>query len=102
MVLQVIAGVAWLVWLSSGTAGLKESITVGAFLIIGIGIKNLLDTFWKKNSEEKSKRKESDEDDTPRWAPVAKKRVNLPSSNWNLPRMSVSRNYSSLPRVGEK
>ena len=50
MWMQIVAGVAWLIWLSSGTAGLERGLTVGALLVIGLGMKNILDTFWKRKA----------------------------------------------------
>jgi len=55
MWMQIIAGAAWLIWLSSGTAGLEKGLTVGALLVIGLGMKNILDTFWKRKSAERNR-----------------------------------------------
>ena len=52
MWMQIVAGAAWLIWLSSGTAGLDKGLTVGAFLVLGLGMKNVLDTFWKRKAPE--------------------------------------------------
>lgn len=54
MWMQIIAGAAWLIWLSSGTAGLERGLSVGALLLLGLGLKNILDTFWKSKSAERS------------------------------------------------
>jgi len=53
MWMQIVAGAAWLLWLSSGTAGLERGLTVGALLVLGLGLKNILDTFWKHKSAER-------------------------------------------------
>jgi hypothetical protein len=37
-------------WLSSGMAGLEKGLSVGALLVLGLGMKNLLDTFWKRET----------------------------------------------------
>ncbi len=50
MWMQIAAGAAWLIWLTSGTSGLETSLTVGALLVLGMGMKNILDTFWKEKS----------------------------------------------------
>lgn len=52
MWMQIAVGAAWLMWLTSGTAGLKRGLVVGALLVIGIGMKNLLDTFWRRKAVE--------------------------------------------------
>ena len=41
MWLQIIAGAGWLIWLISGTAGLEKGLTVGALLVLGLGMKNI-------------------------------------------------------------
>ena len=83
MVIQIIAGAAWLLWLISGTAGLENGLTVGALLIVGFGLKNLLDTFWKhKQPEKEGCRSESEFKQPSRFLP--KNKVNLPSPNWTL------------------
>jgi len=83
MVIQIIAGAAWLLWLCSGTAGLENGLTVGALLIVGFGLKNLLDTFWKeKQPEKQGRRSESEFEQPSRLSP--KKKANLPSPNWSL------------------
>ena len=53
MWMQIVAGAAWLLWLSSGTAGLEKGLTVGALLVLGLGLKNILDTFRKHKSAER-------------------------------------------------
>ena len=50
MWMQIATGAAWLIWLTSGTAGLETSLSVGALLVLGLGMKNILDTFWKEKS----------------------------------------------------
>ena len=83
MLIQIIVGAAWLLWLISGTAWLENGLTVGALLIVGFGLKNLLDTFWKeKQPEKKGRRSESKFEQPSRSSP--KKKMNLPSPNWSL------------------
>jgi hypothetical protein len=41
-------------WLTSGTAGLERGLVIGALLVLGLGTKNILDTFWKRGAEEPS------------------------------------------------
>lgn len=54
MWMQIAVGAGWLVWLSSGTAGLEKGFTVGALLVLGLGMKNILDTFWTKKMAERT------------------------------------------------
>ena len=99
MVLQIIAGTAWLIWLSSGTAGLKNGLMVGAFLIMGFGMKNLLDTFWKKKSPEAPKSYEAEtEERRPSSFSRHMKRMSLPSPNWTVPRKEDSERTAVLRR----
>jgi len=102
MLVQVIAGTVWLVWLFSGTAGLKDGLTVGAFLVLGFGVKNLLDTFWKgKHSDEKAARKHaSDFDQRSKASPL--KRESLPSPNWNVSRFEDLDTALDPPRFGRR
>lgn len=98
MLLQVIAGAAWMIWLTSGTGGLKGGLTVGAFLIMGFGLKNLLDTFWKHKDANKheTRKAESEHKQTSRFSPL--KQRSLPSPNWDIPRTDVSDDSSVLHR----
>ena len=98
MWLQVIAGGAWLIWLSSGTAGLKNGLTVGAFLVMGFGMKNLLDTFWKHKDESKNEIREAEPEyeKSSRFSPL--KRGNLPSPNWDASQSGGSGEPSVLRR----
>jgi hypothetical protein len=50
MWMQIVAGAVWLIWLFSGTAGLETALSVGALLVLGLGLRNVLDTFWKDRS----------------------------------------------------
>ena len=65
MWMQIVAGAAWLIWLSSGTAGLERGLSVGALLLLGLGLKNILDTFWKSKSAERPIAGAGFEDDEP-------------------------------------
>jgi len=98
MVIQIIAGAAWLLWLCSGTAGLENGLTVGALLIVGFGLKNLLDTFWQhKKPEKEGCSSESEAEQPSRFAP--KKKVNLPSPNWSLAAADNTGSSSILRRL---
>ena len=98
MLLQVIVGAAWLIWLSSGAAGLKDGLTVGAFLVMGFGVKNLLDTFWKHKDESKNEFREAESDykKPSRFSPL--KRGSLPSPNWDASRSGGSDDLPALRR----
>ena len=63
MWMQIVVGAAWLIWLSSGTAGLEKGLTVGALLVLGLGMKNILDTFWKRKAAERARAVAHEEDD---------------------------------------
>ena len=99
---QIIAGAAWLIWLSSGTTGLQNGLTVGAFLAIGLGVLRFLDVFSKgKGGEAKIERRPAYEVGTPsRIAP--RNRGVLPSANWNLSRFSDPVNSDRLPRFDRR
>jgi hypothetical protein len=98
MWLQVVVGIGWFIWLSSGTAGLKDGLTVGAFLVMGFGLKNLLDTFWKEKQAEKQESRGADleEAQPSRFSRV--KKGSLPSPNWNASRSGGSGEPSVLRR----
>jgi hypothetical protein len=102
MLLQVIAGAAWLIWLSSGTAGLKDGLMVGALLVVGFGVKNLLDTFWtEKHAGKRQKRGTVHEhEQSSRFLPS--KRGSLPSPNWDASQLSGSGDSSVLRRFDRK
>jgi hypothetical protein len=102
MLVQVLAGIVWLVWLFSGTAGLKDGLTVGAFLVLGFGVKNLLDTFWKgKHSDEKAAPKHTSELGQRSKVPPLK-RESLPSPNWNVSRFEDLDNPLDPHRFGRR
>ncbi len=102
MLLQVIAGAAWLIWLSSGTTGLKDGLMVGALLVVGFGVKNLLDTFWnQKRAEESGSREVRSAFERP--SPFSRsKRANLPSPNWGVSRLSRPGDSSVLRRFDRR
>ena len=82
MWMQIVAGAAWLILLSSGTAGLEKSLTVGAFLVLGMGLKNILDTFWKRKAAERQVAEAGVEsEETPRLS--SRHRGYQPSLGWN-------------------
>ena len=84
MWMQIVAGAAWLIWLSSGTAGLEKGLIVGALLVLGLGMKNILDTFWKLKSTERSKPVADYEDDEPSRSVLRGRKH--PGSRWNSSR----------------
>ena len=87
MWMQIVAGAAWLVWLSSGTAGLEKGLTVGAFLVLGMGLKNILDTFWKRKAAERQVAEAGFEsEETTRLS--SRNRGYQPSMSWNASRSS--------------
>jgi hypothetical protein len=100
--LQIIVGVAWLIWLGSGTAGLQNGLTVGAFLAIGLGVLRFLDTFSNgKGGNKEIERRPAYEVETPsRFAP--RNRGALPSANWNLSRFSDPVDSDPLPRFDRR
>ncbi|MBZ5514523.1 MAG: hypothetical protein LAN62_06720 [Acidobacteriia bacterium] len=89
MLLQAIAAIVWLVWLCSGTAGLKQGLTVGALLIVGFAIKSFLDFNWKTKSAEEKRRREYRGSESPSYGSKSR-RGSLPSSNWNVSRYSMN------------
>ena len=102
MLLQVIVGAAWLIWLSAGTAGLKDGLMVGALLVVGFGVKNVLDTFWKeKHAEEDGSREVQSEFERP--SPFSRsKRAKLPSPSWDMSRLSRPGDSSVLRRFDRR
>ena len=97
MWLQIIAGVGWLVWLSSGSAGLKDGLTVGAFLVLGLGLKKILDTFWnQKASEDHAVGVGAQVEAPSRFLP--RRQGNLPSPSWNNSQVGGSGEASILRR----
>ena len=102
MLLQIIVGVAWLLWLSSGTAGLQNGLMVGALAAIGLGVMRLLDAFWKeKGSGTKAVQRPAYEYEAPS-RPAARNRGTLPSPNWNLSRFSDPVDSAALPRFDRR
>jgi len=89
MWMQIVAGAAWLIWLSSGTAGLEKGLTVGALLLFGLGMKNILDTFWKRKATERSLAEADFEDDGPARS-GSHGRGYPASSRWNSSRTNDS------------
>jgi hypothetical protein len=102
LLVQIIAGVAWLIWVRSGTAGLQNGLTVGALLAIGLGVLRLLDTVSKgKGGNAKIERRPAYEVETSsRFAP--RNRGVLPSANWNLSRYSDPVDSDRLPRFDRR
>ena len=97
MWMQIVVGVGWMVWLSSGTAGLKNGLTLGAFLVLGFGLKNILDTFWKQKATESQAAEVGVQFEAPsRFLP--RKQGNLPSPNWNNSQVGGSGEASILRR----
>ena len=87
MWMQIIACAAWVVWLSSGTAGLEKGLTVGALLVLGIGMKNILDTFWKRKAAERLVAEAEVESAEPSRF-LSRKLGYQPSMSWNASRTS--------------
>jgi len=97
MWMQIIAGVGWLVWLSSGSAGLNDGLTVGAFLVLGFGLKKILDTFWNQKTSGGQAVEVGAQVEAPsRFLP--RKQGNLPSPNWNNSPVGGSGDASILRR----
>jgi hypothetical protein len=91
MLLQAIVAIAWLVWLCSGTAGLKQGFTVGALLVVGFAVKRFLDFHWKPKLEEEAKPRRDTSALQPFSLSPRSKRGSLPSLNWSRPRYSTDR-----------
>jgi hypothetical protein len=85
MWMQIIIGAAWLIWLSSGTAGLEKGLTMGALLLLGLGMKNILDTFCKRESAESSNTETGFKAAEPSWS-ASRNHGYRPGSNWNSSR----------------
>jgi hypothetical protein len=95
MWMQIVAGAAWLLWLSSGTAGLEKGLTVGALLVLGLGLKNILDTFWKHKSAERQVAATSME--VPEISRFADRNIGFQStSRWNNSRTDRSTGHPAL------
>jgi hypothetical protein len=95
MWMQIVAGAAWLLWLSSGTAGLEKGLTVGALMVLGLGLKNILDTFWKHKSAERQVAMSRIE--VPETSPFAARSPAFqPSSRWNTSRSDRSTGHPAL------
>ena len=95
MWMQIVAGAAWLLWLSSGTAGLEKGLTVGALMVLGLGMKNILDTFWKHKSSERQVAAPSME--VPETSRFAARNFSLqPPSRWNTSRTDRSTGHPAL------
>jgi hypothetical protein len=102
MLLQIIVGVAWLLWLSSGTAGLQNGLIGGALLAIGLGVMRFLDTLGKeKGADTQADRRLAYEYKTPSRS-TSRNRGMLPSSNWNLSRFSGPEDSAPLPRFDRR
>jgi hypothetical protein len=86
MVLQAVVAIAWLVWLCSGTAGLKRGVTVGALLVIGLAVKRFLDSYWKARPKEGEKPRQRELAPQPLSLSPQARRGTLPSPRWSLPR----------------
>jgi hypothetical protein len=86
MLLQAVVAIAWLVWLCSGTTGLKQGFTVGALLVVGLAVKRFLDFYWKPRVEKAEKPRREIEDRQPFSLSPRSRRGRLPSPNWTLPR----------------
>ena len=85
MWMQIVAGAAWLIWLGSGTAGLEKGLTVGALLVLGLGMKNILDTFWKRKAAERLVAEAEVESAEPSRL-ASRNRGYQPSMSWNASR----------------
>ncbi len=101
MLLQAIVAIAWLVWLFSGTAGLKESFTVGALLIVGFAVKQFLDFHWKPTTEEKRPRRQ-DYDSQPFFSSYRHRRGALPSPNWGFTPYGTNQSTPGPGRLGRR
>lgn len=86
MLLQAVVAIAWLVWLCSGTTGLKQGFTVGALLIVGLAVKRFLDFYWKPELEKVEKPRRETLNPQPFSLSPRSRRGRLPSANWTLPR----------------
>jgi len=94
MWMQIAVGAGWLLWLSSGTAGLEKGLTVGALLVLGLGLKNILDTFWKyKASEPKA---EVGIGSSEPLRSLSRPRSLEPSESWNGSRTNSSTGHPAL------
>jgi hypothetical protein len=86
MLLQAVVAIAWLVWLCSGTAGLKQGLTVGALLVVGLAVKRFLDFYWKpKEAEAEMPHREARKPQPFSLSP-RDRRGDLPSAHWSIPR----------------
>ncbi len=86
MLLQAVVAIAWLVWLCSGTTGLKQGFTVGALLIVGFAVKQFLDFYWKSKPQKEEKPRRETLSPQPFSLSAHARRGRLPSPNWTLPR----------------
>ncbi len=100
MALQAIAAVAWLIWLCSGTAGLKECFTLGAILVVAFAVKRFLDFHWKPQVAEKPRREEHDS--LPFYSAARYRRGVLPSPNWDLSRLGMDQSTPASGRFGRR
>jgi hypothetical protein len=86
MLLQAVVAIAWLVWLCSGTAGLKRGVMVGALLVVGLAVKRFLDFYWKPKEAEAVMPQREARKPQPFSLSARARRGPLPSPNWNLQR----------------
>ncbi|MBZ5546025.1 MAG: hypothetical protein LAO07_20550 [Acidobacteriia bacterium] len=86
MLLQVIVAIAWLVWLCSGTTGVKQGFMVGALLVVGLAVKQFLDFYWKPKAAEAEKPQRGAQRPQPFSLSARSRRGSLPSPNWNVSR----------------
>jgi hypothetical protein len=100
MLLQAVAAIVLLVWLCSGTAGLKQGFTVGALLVVGLAVKRFLDFYWKPKTDELPRRETYNP--RPFSLPSRSSRGSLPSPNWGLSPFSTGRESSGSNRFGRK
>jgi hypothetical protein len=102
MLLQAIVAIAWLVWLCSGTAGLKQGFTVGALLVVGLAVKRFLDFYWKPKPEEEQKPRRDAAAPQPLSLSSRSRRGSLPSPNWSLPSYDTAPDGSGSGRFGRR
>ncbi|MBI4164172.1 MAG: hypothetical protein HY508_00380 [Acidobacteria bacterium] len=99
--MQILVGAAWLIWLGSGTAGLEKGLTVGALLVLGLGMRNILDTFWKrKSAERRVSEAETETAELPWYA--SRHRGYQATSDWNASRTGGSVQSPALRAFGRR
>lgn len=87
--LWVVLIVAYVIWTCFGTPGLEGTGTVGAMIVMGFGVHNFLNTFWKTRAQKKKEPTGNSWDHDHRvsrarsgFLPWARGRTTLPSHSW--------------------